>query len=136
VGFLDKAKQAAQQAQQKLDEAQKSFNQSQAGGAQQTGAQGGAPVRYDEHGRPIQADPSQTPPVTPQATPPAASQGTPPAAAPPASPDVPPPAADQPVASAAAPPAEQATETETEPQSDAPLKDDVNQNPDPFRPIQ
>jgi hypothetical protein len=50
MGFLDKAKQLGEQAQQKLDEAQKNFNQSaspQAQPEQDT-------VRYDEHGRPIQ----------------------------------------------------------------------------------
>ena len=47
---MDKAKKLAEQAQQKLDEAQESFNQSAS--PQQTPDQ--ASVRYDEHGRPIQ----------------------------------------------------------------------------------
>jgi hypothetical protein len=52
MGFMDKAKQLAEQAQQKLDEAQKNFNQ---GGSPQAPAEGG--VRYDEHGRPVQDAP-------------------------------------------------------------------------------
>ena len=50
MGFMDKAKQLAEQAQQKLDEAQKNFNQSTPPESQ---PQGDA-VKYDEHGRPIQ----------------------------------------------------------------------------------
>src|SRR5919107_1400179 len=50
MGFMDKAKKLAEQAQEKLDEAQKNFNQ---GGSEQP-TQGG--VRYDEHGRPIQQE--------------------------------------------------------------------------------
>jgi hypothetical protein len=50
MGFLDKAKQLAEQAQQKLDEAQKNFNQSESPQAQP----GDGAVKYDEHGRPIQ----------------------------------------------------------------------------------
>jgi hypothetical protein len=50
MGFMDKAKKLAEQAQQKLDEAQESFNQGAS--PQHTPDPGG--VRYDEHGRPIQ----------------------------------------------------------------------------------
>ena len=59
MGFLDKAKEAAKQAQQKLDETQQKFNAKQAGRQQQ----GGAPVEYDEQGRPIkdQQRPAPTP---------------------------------------------------------------------------
>ena len=51
MGFLDKAKKLADQAQAKVDEVQKDFN------AKQGGA-GGAPasgpvVEYDQHGRPV-----------------------------------------------------------------------------------
>jgi hypothetical protein len=59
MGFMDKAKQLAEQAQQKLEETQKQFNDSQAAkaGQQQGGTpEGGVPeagVRYDEHGRPV-----------------------------------------------------------------------------------
>jgi hypothetical protein len=50
MGFMDKAKQLAEQAQQKLDEAQKNFNKSDSPESQ---PQGDA-VKYDEHGRPVQ----------------------------------------------------------------------------------
>ena len=71
MGFMDKAKKLAEQAQEKLDEAQKNFNEKQGTGSQS--AQG--EVRYDEHGRPIQdetpaaatAPPSATPPADPTA---------------------------------------------------------------------
>jgi hypothetical protein len=50
MGFMDKAKQMAEQAQQKIDEAQKQFNDSQ---AQKGSGAGGGGQRFDEHGRPI-----------------------------------------------------------------------------------
>ena len=54
MGFLDKAKKLADQAQSKLDEVQKDFNAKPShppsGGA---GPGGGGPVEYDEHGRPV-----------------------------------------------------------------------------------
>jgi hypothetical protein len=68
MGFIDRAKKLAEQAQEKLDEAQKSFNQSQSPPDEQVQS-----VRYDEHGRPIQQEETPaaaTPP--PSATPPAA----------------------------------------------------------------
>lgn len=68
MGFMDKAKKMAEQAQAKLDEAQKQFNASQ-GGQQQAS---GPAVEYDKHGRPVQPAP-----VTPDATP-----GVPPTEAP------------------------------------------------------
>jgi hypothetical protein len=52
MGFMDKAKKLAEQAQEKLDEAQKNFNKGQSGESQPGGG-----VRYDEHGRPIQEGP-------------------------------------------------------------------------------
>src|ERR687894_3196415 len=58
MGFMDKAKQMAEQAQQKLDDAQKQFNQGQGSEGQQSS--GG--VRYDEHGRPIEGSPAGTAP--------------------------------------------------------------------------
>jgi hypothetical protein len=79
MGWMDKAKQLAEQAQQKLDEAQKQFNSGQP--QHQDGGQG---VTYDEHGR-AQADPAaaadpSAPPVAspdpeapPEQTPPAPS---------------------------------------------------------------
>jgi hypothetical protein len=58
MGFMDKAKKLAEQAQEKLDEAQKQFN---SGG--QTAGQDAAGVTYDQHGRPVETPPaSQAPP--------------------------------------------------------------------------
>jgi hypothetical protein len=50
MGFMDKAKKLAEQAQEKLDEAQKNFQ-----GQQEPGK--GEGVRYDEHGQPIEEGP-------------------------------------------------------------------------------
>ncbi len=72
MGFMDKAKKLAEQAQEKLDEAQKNFNQSDSPQADQAAQS----VRYDDHGRPIQEE--ETPAAA--APPPAAE----PAEAPPA----------------------------------------------------
>jgi hypothetical protein len=69
-GLLDKAKQAAQQAQEKLDETQKNFNKQQSDSAAPPA--GGPAVEYDKHGRPIQPAP-----MTPDA-PPVATPGVPP----------------------------------------------------------
>jgi hypothetical protein len=65
MGFLDKAKQMAEQAQSKLDEVQKQFNESQSGSR----ASEGPPEEYDQHGRPVR---SEAPPeaVAPDRTPP------------------------------------------------------------------
>ncbi|MEA2365418.1 MAG: hypothetical protein QOE69_2047 [Thermoleophilaceae bacterium] len=109
MGFMDKAKKLAEQAQEKLDEAQKNFNKSDSPQAQTGG------VRYDEHGRPIQEE-------TPAAAtaPPAAAPAAPAAPAGPAAP------ADAPPAEAAAPP----------PPPAEPPADDANASPDPFKPLQ
>ncbi len=54
MGFLDKAKKLADQAQAKVDEVQKDFNAKQNTGS--GGPAGGpAPVEYDQHGRPVTA---------------------------------------------------------------------------------
>ena len=53
MGFLDKAKKLAEQAQTKLDEAQKQFNESQSGS---TAPPPGPAVEYDKHGRPIPSE--------------------------------------------------------------------------------
>jgi hypothetical protein len=68
MGFMDKAKKLAEQAQQKLDEAQESFNQ----GASPQHTPDPDAVRYDEHGRPMKEE-------TPAAStpPPAAEPATP-----------------------------------------------------------
>jgi hypothetical protein len=90
MGFLDKAKQMAEQAQTKLDEVQKQFNESQGGSP----ASQAPPVEYDQHGRPVRSEAPPAPaapppphgdPVTPEAasTPPPASAPTPDPAAPP-----------------------------------------------------
>ena len=114
MGFMDKAKQLAEQAQQKLDETQKNFNKSD---SSQSQPQGEA-VKYDEHGRPI--------------------QDAPPAGA------TAPPAADPVAPAAPAEPAAPAAPTEEQPAADAPAPapppppagDDANASPDPFKPIE
>ena len=89
MGFLDKAKKMAEQAQAKLDEVQGQFNSSQ-GGQQH----GGQVTEYDKHGRPV------TPaPVTPDAAAPAAA--TP--GVPPTEPPQPPPPAAGPTPDPSAP---------------------------------
>jgi hypothetical protein len=80
MGFMDKAKKLAEQAQEKLDEAQKNFNKPDSPQAPAGG------VRYDEHGRPIEQE--ETPAAAtapPTAEPPAA--GEPPAASEPSAGD-------------------------------------------------
>ena len=111
MGFMDKAKKLAEQAQEKLDEAQKNFNQGEGGSASQP-AQGA--VRYDEHGRPIQ-----------QETPAAA---TPPPTASPA------PAAPDPTTPVEGT-AQEPDEAPPSPQQ-APPSGDANASPDPFKPLQ
>ena len=76
MGFMDKAKKLAEQAQEKLDEAQKNFNKPDS-----PQAPAGEGVRYDEHGRPIQqeeapAAATPAPPAEPPAPadPPAATK--------------------------------------------------------------
>ena len=114
MGFMDKAKKLAEQAQQKLDETQKNFNQSKSPESQ---PQGDA-VRYDEHGRPIQ----DAPPAGATA-PPAAEPTAPAAPAPdPTAPLEDAPAADQPSAEDPPPPPK-------------PAGGDADASPDPFKPI-
>jgi hypothetical protein len=109
MGFLDKAKQLAEQAQQKLDEAQKNFNQ---GGS--TAGEQPSGVRYDEHGRPIEdAPPAGTAPPP---------SGQPPAEA------APPPAEPQASEPAPEPPAAPGPTPETG-------GDRPNSSPDPFKPL-
>ena len=106
MGFMDKAKKLAEQAQQKLDETQKNFNKS----PQAEPGQGG--VKYDEHGRPIEE-------ATPAGT-------TPPPAAAPAEPAPgEAPASESPAESPAA-------DTPASP----PPSGGANASPDPFKPIQ
>ena len=85
MGFMDKAKQLAEQAQQKLDETQKNFNKSNSPEGQPEG--GG--VKYDAHGRPIQ----EAPPAgatAPPAAEPAAPEAALPRSSPPPAPTPPP----------------------------------------------
>ena len=84
MGFMDKAKKLAEQAQQKLDETQKNFNQSSSA---QAPAEDG--VKYDEHGRPVQepTPAGATAPPAAEPTPPTEEQ---PAADAPAAPPAPP----------------------------------------------
>jgi len=118
MGFMDKAKQMAEQAQQKIDETQKQFNDKQS--ARSPGGSEGGGARYDEHGRPIPADPAaQQPPTSAPASDPAVAEGV----------GVPqPPEAVEPQA---------ATEPDTEPvPPPAPPKEGMNASPDPFKPLQ
>jgi hypothetical protein len=110
MGFMDKAKQLAEQAQQKLDEAQKNFNKPNS----PEGQPEGDGVKYDEHGRPVQ----DAPPAG--ATAPPAAEPAAPAA--PAAPAVQP-TEEQPAAEAPTPPP-------------PPASGDSNATPDPFKPIQ
>jgi hypothetical protein len=81
MGFMDKAKKLAEQAQEKLDEAQKNFNKSDSPQAPAEQS-----VRYDDHGRPIQEETPASATAPPSATPPpdptAPIGGSPPADAP------------------------------------------------------
>src|SRR4051812_11528029 len=63
MGFMDKAKKMAEQAQTKLDEVQKQFNE----GQQQGHGAGDPAVAYDKHGRPADTAPATAPPPAEQA---------------------------------------------------------------------
>ena len=65
MGFMDKAKKLAEQAQQKLDETQKNFNKSNTPEGQTQ--EGG--VKYDEHARPVEDAPPAGATVPPAAEP-------------------------------------------------------------------
>jgi formin 2/WAS/WASL-interacting protein len=101
MGFLDKAKKLAEQAQTKLDEVQTQFNERQG-----SGAAAGPAVEYDKHGRPIPAAPGESP--TPPHGDPLADAPAPPPPAPPApeaaTPPPPPPVPAAPEAAAPPPP--------------------------------
>ena len=74
MGFMDKAKQMADQAQQKIEEAQKQFNDEP---GQKSPPSAGGGVRYDDHGRPIQdAPPAAEAPPAPVDTPPTRHAGS------------------------------------------------------------
>ena len=106
MGFMDKAKKLAEQAQEKLDEAQKNFNKSDSPESQPQGDG----VKYDEHGRPIQDAPpagATAPPAEPEPAPRRRRADAP----------AEPPAAELPAAPEAG-------------------TGDANASPDPFKPIQ
>jgi hypothetical protein len=113
MGFMDKAKKLAEQAQQKLDEAQTQFNQNP------SQPEGGG-VQYDEHGRPIQAPPATAAPTPDPAAPPAGERPG----------EVP--------ASPSAPPAPTSEEHADEPPTPPPPAPSggANPSPDPFKPLQ
>ncbi|MEI2702022.1 MAG: hypothetical protein V9E83_13305 [Baekduia sp.] len=67
----ERAKQMADQAQQKLDDVQGQFNAGQQGGGQ-AGAGAGAPVEYDQQGRPVQGAAAPQPMADPDPAPAAA----------------------------------------------------------------
>jgi len=92
MGFMDKAKKMAEQAQAKLDEAQQQFNSGQ-GASQQPS---GPAVEYDKHGRPIPSAEASAPESVAPPAPPAPEAATPPA--PPAPEAVTPPAPPAPEA--------------------------------------
>jgi hypothetical protein len=73
MGFMDKAKKLAEQAQEKLDEAQKNFNKPDSPQAPAGG------VRYDEHGRPIEQEETPAAATAPPAAEPPAESTEPPA---------------------------------------------------------
>ena len=73
MGWMDKAKKLAEQAQEKLDEAQKNFNKAESPEAQPGG------VRYDDHGRPIQQEETPAAATEPPAAEPAPATEAPPA---------------------------------------------------------
>jgi len=111
MGFMDKAKKLAEQAQEKLDEAQQNFNK----GGSTPGQQ--ADTRYDAHGRPIQdAPPAGT-------APPPSGEPAPPSGEP------------APPSGEPAPPAPAAAEPPPPPPAPA-EGGSPNASPDPFKPLQ
>jgi hypothetical protein len=133
MGFMDKAKQLAEQAQQKLDEAQKNFNQSAS--PQSEPSEGG--VRYDEHGRPIQEAPappsdpaSPAPPPDPASAADPAGAERPAAETDPAGPERPPAEADPAAAHPSGP------EPTRQPEAPDRGGGQPNTAPDPFKPLQ
>ena len=113
MGFMDKAKKLAEQAQEKLDEAQKNF-----GGSGSKPSQGGG-VRYDEHGRPIE---EETPAAT---TPPPTATPAPSGAAPDPGPPV--------EGATGGPPASAPEQPERERSEGG---GGADSSPDPFKPLQ
>jgi hypothetical protein len=89
MGFMDKAKKLAEQAQDKLEEAQKQFNERQGAGSS---APQGPATEYDKHGRPVAASEPAPAPAPESPSPPPhgdALAGEPPAGPPPPGPTAP-----------------------------------------------
>jgi hypothetical protein len=107
MGFMDKAKKMAEQAQQKLDDVQKQFNEGQ--GTSQQGAGQGPVVQYDKHGRPIPAADQAPPAPSAPPAPPVQPHGDPLGAS---APPPPPPPAPEAATAPPAPPAPPAPEGE------------------------
>jgi hypothetical protein len=72
MGFMDKAKQLAEQAQHKLDEVQQNFNKGGSTAGQQPGGD-----RFDEHGRPVKDGPPAGDAPPPSAQPPTQPESSP-----------------------------------------------------------
>ena len=136
MGFTDKAKQMAEQAQQKIEDTQKQFNQGQAEKAGTNQGASSAPVRYDSNGRPIQDAPPAagvpTAPVEPSSPAPGGPVGQPPASDPATAEAV---AVPQPPEGLDAPEGEAQEVSEQPVPPPAPPKEGVNATPDPFKPI-
>ena len=98
MGFMDKAKKMAEQAQQKLDEVQKGFNEGQGSSSP---AQQGPVTQYDAHGRPVPPADAAPPAPSAPAAPPTQPHGDPLGGATPPPPPPPP----APEAATAPPPA-------------------------------
>jgi hypothetical protein len=122
MGFMDKAKKLAEQAQSKLDEVQKEFNERQSSSS----STGGSGVDYDKHGRPTPATPEQAP--TPPHGDPVAGAAPP---APPAAPAAPTPDASAPAAPPVppVPPTPPADVVPPAPPTSPPPADDPNAPP-------
>lgn len=103
MGFMDKAKKMAEQAQAKMDEAQKQFNDMQSGGSTPPASEGHV-VQYDQHGRPI-GDPPVAPGTGEPPAPAGPTVGAPEPPHAPAAAAPPPPPAPAPAPAPAPPPA-------------------------------
>ena len=151
MGFMDKAKQMAEQAQQKIEETQKQFNEGQAEKAVANQGASGEAVRYDSNGRPIQAAPPAAgvpaAPVEPAGPVPGANAAQTPASDPATGANAAQtPASDPATAEAVALPqppegldGPEAGEQEVSEQPvppPAPTKEGIDATPDPFKPIQ
>jgi hypothetical protein len=122
MGFMDKAKKLAEQAQAKLDEAQKQFNSGQ-GGQQSSGSA----VEYDSAGRPIRRDEPVAPAPAPPAQAPTPPHGDPLSSH--AAPETPSPATAGPTPDAAAPPVPETPAVPPTMPPAPPSGDDPNQPP-------